>query len=188
MPEHRDLFSLAKGLRRADQARRKLTRDCVGAVLVSAADQAIERIPQKGIGRKIWGQKNTGLKKLVRVGKVDEVGDNMQGTVTAAGLAGLIEEGGRTEEHDIKPRRGGRLLARRAGENHGRVFFVKAGRFVGPIQRKKRRPKGTVVIQHPGGPVEKQGRVLEALEELRPTFTHALEEMLDRSMSEVANG
>lgn len=188
MPEHRDLFSLAKGLRKADQARRKLTQDCVRAVLASAADRAVETIPKDGIGRRIWGQKNSGLKKLVRAGKVEEVGDNMQGTVTAAGLAGLIEEGGRTEKHEIKPRRGGRFLARRAGENHGRAFFVKAGRFIGPIQKRKRRPKGTVTIEHPGGPVEKKARVLEALEELRPTFTHALEEMMDRSMAEVANG
>lgn len=185
MPANRDLFSLAAGLKKADVQRRKLTREAIRAVLVTAADRAVETIPKDGIGRRIWGKKNSGLKKLVRTEKVAEVGDSFEAGVNVVGLAGLIEKGGRTERHDIKSK--GRVLARRAGENHGRVFFVKASKFVGPIQKGKRRRKGITAISHPGGPVAAKHRVREALEYVRPTFTHALVEALDRSM-EAANG
>ena len=186
MPENRDLFDLAKSLKRADVLRRKYNRDAVKTALGQVADIAIEKIPSKGIGRKIWGKKSSGLKKLVRVVEVKEEAENYQAAIDVVGLAGLVEQGGATKRHEIRSK--GRPLARRAGENKGRVFFVKPARFVGPIQKKRRRPKNLIGVEHPGGPVEAQHRVIEALEGNREQVKDYLVKVLDRSFAEAANG
>lgn len=71
---------------------------------------AIELFRSKGIGRRVFGQKASGARVLFKRGRITKESDGYRGSLTATGLAGLQELGGRTRKHPI-PKTGTTLMA-----------------------------------------------------------------------------
>lgn len=90
---------------------------------------AIKDIGSRGIGRRIWGKKPSGLKKLLKVERVRFDGAKLTVDLVSKGIPAMIESGGRTAAHDIKAQRRGpkgkRLLSFRAAGGAGAVPEVR---------------------------------------------------------------
>jgi len=165
-PEGQGFPNMAKAFRAFERTKNAPTVNAIRRVLTSIRADAKTRIPADGLGRKIWGKKASGLNALLKRVAVRTSGDSFSGGLEVKGLAGLIEQGGRTTEHRISAWRG-RVLARRAGP--GAAFFVKG---TGGAQK--------AIVTHPGGPVAKKTRALEAIEAARPQFV----EQITRAVAE----
>lgn len=91
---------------------------------------AIKDIGSRGIGRRIWGKKPAGLKKILKVERVQVEGaGRLTVRLVSKGIPALIETGGATAAHDIKAHRRGpsgkRLLSFRAAGGSGAVPEVR---------------------------------------------------------------
>ena len=121
--------------------------------LKAGRKKAVAGYKKSGIGRAIFRRKG-GVPLILKSNpaRFSSSGDGFTGGFTARGMAALIETGGRTEEHPIKPKTAGLL-----------VFPGKSGMVF------------TRHVNHPGGPVKKD----DALQEAMNDVAHALGITLD---------
>lgn len=97
-----------------------------------ARKEAVRLFVSRGIGRGIFGKRDSGAWKIIKLSPVTESGGNMSLKLQAVGLAALQETGGRIKPHRI-PRTGSTLMA-----------FQMAGAL-----------QFATVVQHPGASVAK---------------------------------
>lgn len=101
--------------------------------------QTIGDIAKKGIGRRLFGKKRTGLRKIVTVSRVRQEGPGAFSVeMKARGLAGMMEKGGRTQGHRIK--------ASKVGPKGRKVLSFRASGGTGAA---------TGEVMHPGGPINR---------------------------------
>lgn len=161
--------SMTKTLRAFDRARVKTTVNAVRRVLTSIRADAKTNIRARGVGRRIWGQKPSGLDKFVKRVRVKADPEGISTGLSVHGLPGLIETGGKTNSHKI----GGYLhLANKAAG-----FFVSGRAKAG----------GRLSVTHPGGDVRKRTNVYDAIEHGQGRFATAIAEALGEAMDEATN-
>lgn len=108
-----------------------------------------------GLGRALWAKRRKGGPPLIlksNPARFSRSGDGFIGGFTARGMAGIIEAGGRTEEHLIKPKRA-RLLV---FEGQSGLVFTKA-------------------VRHPGGPVRKNDALTDAMNDVAAALVPTLD-------------
>lgn len=93
-----------------------------GARRVVAASQ--REIASKGIGRAIWGANPRGLRKLVTVARARGESAVVETAIQAVGIPALMETGGQTKTHPIKPKRQGGVLAFMGSQGAAFARFV----------------------------------------------------------------
>lgn len=164
----KDFPSMARTFRAFTKTKNAPIVNAIRRTITAIRTDAKNRIPEDGLGRAIWGQNVIGLNKLIKRVVVRTVGDGFTGGLEVKGLAGLIEKGGRTASHPISAWRGA-VLARAPG------FFVRG---TGGVSK--------AFVKHPGGPVAKKARALEAVEAARPRFFENVQQALAQAMEEAA--
>lgn len=163
-----DFPSMTRTFRAFTRTKNAPIVNAIRRVLTSIRTDAKARIPQDGLGRKIWGQKASGLNALLKRVAVRTQGDSFTGGLEVKGLAGLIEKGGRTTEHPISAWRGA-VLARKPG------FFARGTAGV-----------AKAIVKHPGGPVAQKARALEAVEAARPRFLDQISQAVRDALEKAA--
>jgi hypothetical protein len=78
----------------------------------------------RGVLKTIFAKDTSGLRKLVKAGRVELVGGQLECKITLKGLAAIQESGGRTAPHVIEPKTTGKM----AFTTHGQ--FIVTGKRV----------------------------------------------------------
>lgn len=108
-----------------------------------ARREAVKVFVARGIGRGIFGRNDSGAWKIIQLSKVEESGGNLSMKLSAVGLAGLQEVGGRIAPHVIEPK------------NRKALKFAVAGELA-----------FAAVVNHPGATVKKYPALVPAAEKL----------------------
>lgn len=135
-----DAETAAERLRTMARERGRAINPVLSEALKMARRGAMTRYRWRGAGRRIWLTKTrgTGIPPLIIKNikpTYDASADAYVGGLQAIGMAALIEGGGHTKPHAIKPR-GGSVAGRLVFQVGGRLVFARAVRHPGsPITR-----------------------------------------------------
>lgn len=88
-------------------------------VLRRARTVAAGKIRSRGIGRALWGKGRSTATLSLKVERVKRSGTTLSGGLEAKGVAAMIDQGGMTKPHVIKPKNGTVLALKLPG---GRAF------------------------------------------------------------------
>lgn len=135
-----------------------------GKALSAGRKDAIAGYRSRGIGRNIWRKRQRESSKPPLILKRNRVrlsrtGGGFIGGYTAKGMAGLIELGGQTEKHLLRPKKGKYLVF----EGRSGTVFWKGG-------------------THPGGPVKANPALHTAMEKVGAVMVP----LLDKTIKEVS--
>jgi len=172
------LRRVAWALRKFDQAKDKPIINAIRRALTAAKTDAKGRFRKSGIGRRIWGKNPKGLDSFIKRDQVTKEGDVFHGSLRVHGLPGLIEQGGRTQAHDITS-----FVVRSSGKgsilgNKALGFFVRASGAASATGRVR------ATVKHPGGPIAKHANVAAAMEAIRPRIEADIRAALDAAAKE----
>jgi hypothetical protein len=127
----------------------------------SVQRDAIEMFRQRGVGRRIFGQKPSGARKLIGRGKLRVRPDELEQPIVFKGLAALQERGGRTKAHGIKPK------------NKRMLRFFLSGK-----------PIFALSVRHPGGTLPAIPVAAKAAERNRGTLRAEMNKELAKALAE----
>ena len=100
----------------------------------------------QGIGRTLFGKKKSGLRVLIKRTRVEDNGRLIKGGLDVRGVARLMEQGGQTKPHQIKPKNAPYLAFK---GSRGFVFTKKP-------------------VRHPGSRIPRQPQAERALRTAEP--------------------
>lgn len=146
----------------------------------SATETRKQVAAQSGIGRTIWGKNQSGLtkQKLVTAIEPRGGGEAVEGSLSGdavvtgvrlRGIPKLVEEGGRTKAHTIKPRGG--------AVGRERLAFVTGGKLV--------RPRS---VRHPGSPIRPHGFAAATLQRNAPGIVADVNRSVQNAVAEAFLG
>jgi len=125
-----------------------------------------------GIGRSIFGKKKGGMRLLIKRVKVQDDGNRIKGGLEVRGIAALIELGGKTKAHEIRPK--ARWLA----------FAPTGGRIGSIFGQEARELVFAKLVKHPGSRIPKTPQAERALRESVPRINiqigQAHQELINR--------
>jgi hypothetical protein len=113
----------------------RIVRGALTRAAYAARARAVRRFASQGIGKSIFGRKDSGAYKLITVSEFRQQGDTLIGALRAVGLAAMQETGGQTKPYVIVPKKVTTL----------RYVVAGALQFSGVVER----PSGTPIVARP---------------------------------------
>jgi len=130
--------------------------NAIRRAMTFARSIVIKRVRSTGVGRALWGRKGSGARLMVPRQRVTRSGGVIHGGLLLRGLAAMIDAGGRTLPHEIKPKKA-RVLA-----NTVSGFF------------------SATAVRHPGSRIAAEAFSEAAMREALPRITEEIDKGLQR--------
>ena len=148
-------FQAADALERFLKKEPNLVANAIRRVVRSARTDGMNRMRSRGIGLALFRRRAFDLRQIVKTIRIRQEGNAIIGGVEVKGIAALIEMGGRTLPHPIKPKLG-TMLALKLPQ--GRVFAR--------------------AVNHPGSRIPAQPSLRPALNAAMPRLATEIDEAL----------
>lgn len=143
---------------------RRVHRAALKSYALDVRQIAVERLATRGVARRLWGGASPhargGARKMVLVSAVRRSADEDHVSIWALGLAAMMEVGGRTAPHIIRPTRKEALKF----PDGGFVQGWEAPETAQSGKRRRRDERKRRGVQHPGGAVPAQPWLMPTIE------------------------